>query len=829
VEARDSGVGSLPGLTTVEITVIDINDNQPHISVSFLNSLHKNSTDGRKYDLYLPENTQTNKFLAHVNINDPDSELNGKLDWKILLDQKVFANSSTPDNPRHQANSILKLTRLNQNSFTINVGNSRLLDRETNLKHEVSIVAWDYGQPQLQPTFFNFTIVITDENDHPPQFERSVYQISIYENQPPYMILFKVKATDEDATKPNSIVRYSIREESARKFLDIDPNLGVIQTKSSFDRESMDILVFHVVASDEGEPGLSSSARVVLSILDKNDHVPVIHYNTSFYHFFDKNVLNVRVSQLLDIDSQIIDFSGVDKDLGDNSKVEFYIFGNEKISDQQRLPFHLSTTGKLILSRNLGRMNQDMFVFKVLCKDLSTESLNSTLTVRIEITNTQEFCIETHNNDLVTKFINRDILLSNEKQTSGQTNLFESEVSLKNSLGSVLDVELLTCRDLVDVKVHNRSSGWDNKVNLVVSLKSGLNISRLIIGKYLVQVKLVNQQMKSCGRIEKFNLLIGNNFMNEKEIMTYIDDNAADDDTSTISFKAITKSAYKVKPATLLIKSDYILLVILIVIILITAVFLTFIGVICFCNRVKREYSQSKKKKAMYTLNRPRDEDFSSTDIEIMSNKKIKKKMRTKKSARDDLNTSSTSGGSNDSSKPQYLLVNNSSSSRSSTSNNTNGTLIYRDPEFDEFGLNPSTIQLVRQKGHYQSKQNKNQKYLYSSTIGGGKNEVNVLNIYDISNTDRSSNSATNSIVESTTVEDTKSTSSNNDFEVISPLNSVVKANHLMVRTPKFQSYRLNANEPSLLYSTISDCNNEVCKDALVLIICLGAKFNTLI
>ncbi len=810
VEARDSGAGSLPTLTTVEITVIDINDNQPQISVSFLNSLHKNTTNGRKYDLYLPENTQTNKFLAHVNINDPDSQLNGKLDWQILLDNKLFANSSAPDNPRLQATSMLKLTRLNDNSFTINVGNSRLLDRESEFKHDVSIVAWDYGQPKLRPTFFNFSIVVTDENDHAPQFERSLYQISIFENQPPNMILFKVKATDADATQANSNVKYSIREESASKFLAIDASSGGIHTKSSFDRESMDSLVFHVVASDEGTPSLSSTARVVLTVLDKNDHVPVIYYNTSFFHLFENNVLNVRVSQLLEVDSTIVDFSGVDTDLNENARVEFHVFGSEKIPPQQRLPFDLSISGRLTLVRNLARMNQDIFVFKIVCKDLGADSLNSTLTVRVEVTDTQEFCIESIAPGPLTTFINRDLLLADQSHTSVQTRLFESELVLKNSPGALLDAELLTCKDLVDIKLYNRSAGWEDKVSLLVSLKAGLNISKLIIGKYDVQVKLVNQQMRSCGRIEKFALLIGNNFMNEKEILTYIDnsDTEADDEDT---YKAITKSAYKVKPATLLIKSDYVLLIILVVIILITAVLLTFIGVVCFCNRMKRQYSQSKHKKAMYTLSRRTDEDFSSTDLEIVTSKKMKKKLRMKKSACDELNSSSTSGGSGDSSKPQYLLANHSSSSSSSTSNNTNGTLIYRDPEFDEFGLNPSTIQLVRQKGHYQSQQQqKGQKYGYSSTIGGGKNELNVLSIYDSSNTDRSSNSATNSIVESTTVEDTKSTSSNNDFEAMSPLNTVVKANHFVVKTPKFHSYRVNGNESSPVYTTISDSNNEV-------------------
>ena len=37
VEAKDGGVGSLPAYTTVEISILDVNDNSPEISVSFLN------------------------------------------------------------------------------------------------------------------------------------------------------------------------------------------------------------------------------------------------------------------------------------------------------------------------------------------------------------------------------------------------------------------------------------------------------------------------------------------------------------------------------------------------------------------------------------------------------------------------------------------------------------------------------------------------------------------------------------------------------------------------------------------------------------------------
>ena len=58
VEARDCGVGSLPAYTQLEITVLDVNDNPPEITVSFLSTLNKSlsTRDGVKYDVFLPEN-----------------------------------------------------------------------------------------------------------------------------------------------------------------------------------------------------------------------------------------------------------------------------------------------------------------------------------------------------------------------------------------------------------------------------------------------------------------------------------------------------------------------------------------------------------------------------------------------------------------------------------------------------------------------------------------------------------------------------------------------------------------------------------------------------
>ena len=91
VEARDAGAGSLPSYATVDVEVSDSNDNLPEISVSFLSTLRKSIVDNEefKYEVFVPEHTKANKFIAHVSIVDKDSDENGRVDWMILINDKV--------------------------------------------------------------------------------------------------------------------------------------------------------------------------------------------------------------------------------------------------------------------------------------------------------------------------------------------------------------------------------------------------------------------------------------------------------------------------------------------------------------------------------------------------------------------------------------------------------------------------------------------------------------------------------------------------------------------------------------------------------------------
>ena len=547
VEARDGGVGSLPSYATVEINVIDVNDNAPEISVSFLNTLPKNKSllNGYKYDVYLPENTKSNKFLAHVNINDKDSNENGRFDWLVLVNGEQLANSGSLllNNADLSLNSIVKIIRLNNNSFTLNVGSSNLLDREICDRHNISVIAWDYGSSQLMnKTYFNFSLVLTDVNDNAPKFDQTNYEISIYENNEPFQVIYKVKATDADSPGVNSNITYTFKENVINDYLSIDSN-GVIVSKVKFDREKIEKFIFNVIAFDQGQPSLSSTAHFTLNILDLNDNKPAISFNTSFYHRFQRMendtkdyVLYIRVGETLQPNVRLIDFRAMDKDVNENAKVDFYL-NDTTLSGG--LPFKLDRDGLLTLTSRLDKSKQNFYYLTIMSRDYgrNPSRLSSILQLTIEVVDSSEFCIRTKEDSALIskqKFFNRDSVIDYDLFTVDYMLKDEEENSIDSK--NTLSFELMTHPDLFEIRFldankeimtseHQHSKTSQFFYRLEIKFKESLsryNISRLMLGKYTIKVRLLDNVNPTCSNLEQFTLIIGNNHVSEKEIVNYL-------------------------------------------------------------------------------------------------------------------------------------------------------------------------------------------------------------------------------------------------------------------------------------------------------------------
>ena len=77
IQVRDLGENSLAHFMTVDIAVLDENDNRPEASITFVESVANDS------NVYLRENTPIGQILGHVSISDQDPGLTGQLTYRL--------------------------------------------------------------------------------------------------------------------------------------------------------------------------------------------------------------------------------------------------------------------------------------------------------------------------------------------------------------------------------------------------------------------------------------------------------------------------------------------------------------------------------------------------------------------------------------------------------------------------------------------------------------------------------------------------------------------------------------------------------------------------
>ncbi|XP_055033747.2 protocadherin Fat 2 [Misgurnus anguillicaudatus] len=145
------------------------------------------------------------------------------------------------------------------------------LDREAVPHYWLTVYAKDLGTVPLL-SWTEVYIEVLDINDNPPELSQPVYFASVQENLPKGKSVLKVSATDMDKSSEGKLTFQII--DSQRVYFTIDAKTGVISTLAALDREQKAEHIFEVMVSDEGGPSLSSTATVVVEVLDENDNSP---------------------------------------------------------------------------------------------------------------------------------------------------------------------------------------------------------------------------------------------------------------------------------------------------------------------------------------------------------------------------------------------------------------------------------------------------------------------------------------------------------------------------------------------------------------------------
>ncbi|XP_067312718.1 protocadherin Fat 1 [Pseudorasbora parva] len=228
--------GTFVTKATVEITVLDANDNSPVCEKDV-------------YAQTVPEDALVGRQILQVSATDADIQSNAEITYHLSGSR---AESFTVDTKTGVVKTLVTL------------------DREGTDVYNLIVRAVDGGNRFCQASV---VITVDDVNDNAPKFTSDPHHVSIFQNTQPGTYVARLEAFDADIGM-NGKIGYSF-EDSAGGLFSIEESSGIISLERSLDKQKKAIHVLRVRATDQGSPHrLSSLSSVVVTVLDANDHPP---------------------------------------------------------------------------------------------------------------------------------------------------------------------------------------------------------------------------------------------------------------------------------------------------------------------------------------------------------------------------------------------------------------------------------------------------------------------------------------------------------------------------------------------------------------------------
>ncbi|XP_068961687.1 protocadherin-23 [Petaurus breviceps papuanus] len=377
VEARDGGAEPEAASALVTIAVLDVNDNRPTIHLLFL-------TEGG--GAQVSEGANRGDYVARVSVSDLDG------DPEEEAAEVVMSNEG-------DSGGITLSLEGGEGSFALRPGGSPdvfflcvegPLDRENLSQYELRLVATDSGSPPLS-TQETLLLRVTDVNDQAPHFNQELFYASVSEAAVPGTAVLRLSATDGDEPGTDQArVRYVLTQVQPPNYCSpedvvpgvrcaplafaVDPESGVISTTRTLDREVQEAVELQVVAQDLGQPSLSSTCWVSVTVEDVNDNEPV----------FQRQVYNASVAEHAPPGHCFLQVKASDADTGQYGHIEYFLYDGFHSSEKSQA-FQIDPhSGHICVSQDIDR-ERDPVTYDLLVKAQDGGGLSAQAFVRVEL------------------------------------------------------------------------------------------------------------------------------------------------------------------------------------------------------------------------------------------------------------------------------------------------------------------------------------------------------------------------------------------------------------------------------------------------------------
>lgn len=354
---------ALSAMATISVNVVDVQDQPPVFN-------------NAPYSATIEENMPADSSVLTIMAMDGDTGSPRPI-WLELEDEPNGHFKLEPNGKPGQA--VIYTT-----DIPIDREDSEILQNGGVYTFNVRATEYISNEMPGDSTVTQVTIVVTDVDDHLPEFNEQQFEVHVPENLERDTPLpgLSIYAIDKDMGA-NSRYNLSLKNVlNAENVFEVSPTWGIGRTpvvvkvvdpsKLDYDiaDETLRTLSFDLVASVNGMD--LSSTRVTVHLQDVNDNAPA----------FEQTAYTAHVKENSDVGTQIANISATDKDSGEFGKVTYILkgFGSENFETDRN-------SGGLFVKKNLDYEQQKSYSLSIVAIDGGGLETNANLFVDIEDVN----------------------------------------------------------------------------------------------------------------------------------------------------------------------------------------------------------------------------------------------------------------------------------------------------------------------------------------------------------------------------------------------------------------------------------------------------------